>query len=359
MRKIFFILATLLSLSVFAQTDYVYPTEIEYDEEEGLYYFDVYLKGEKIYTGYGMDIQLPSGMTVFEDEEGPYVIMLEEDNMYPKNRQGYSHTVTPYLHGASHLRVACISTSNANFRKTEGGLFRVYVNLDYTGGWPIGGIKIYEALLGQVGNTVYPKDKTFPILLHSGETTLPLSVSASAHWSTCTLPFDAAIPEGVEAYTCEGVDGDVMNLAEETEFKAYTPYILYSETGFSGTVTGTVETTHPAEGYVNSDPLCGAIVPQTAKDGFVMQNLGGEVMFYPIKEGSTFTVPAGKCWVPASQNLAKVRSLDFNIIGTTGIVEKKTMKADNTIYSLDGRIVTEMIPGKIYIQNGEKVLKTK
>lgn len=342
-------------------SDRVFASSLAYDDEYELYYFDVMLEGANLYTAYGMDIQLPIGMEVVDDGETIYVLM--NDPMYPQNKltKKYSHSVTPafpYAEDHSHLRVGCISTKNEDMTSTSGALFRVYVTINYEeNAWPIGSIKVYDAELNKVGQPYDAPDTETIVPLHTGETTLTFNVSDAAKWSTCILPFSASIPEGVKAYTCSSNDEDYIYLTEAESFAAYTPYILYAENGYSGTVSGTVEATIPDEaksGVVESGYLSGAIVPQTATEGYVLQKQDEGVKFYAIGENDSFTIPAGKCWLKMP-NDGYTRFYGFKFEETTSVSEIPTVQSSSLpSFDLSGHCIQN---GKgVIIREGNKVL---
>lgn len=364
MKRILFILALLASCvaASWAQTtttDRVYATALEYDEEVDLHYFDVYLEGENFYTGYGMDIQLPEGLEALEDSGLPIVMMLDadyvDDVIYPIFLKKYTHSVSasfPQKTDKTHVRVGCMSSRNQNFLKTSGGLFRVYCNVTYQGGWPISSIKIYDAELVHVGSYTNPADHATITPIHLGETSLDLSVSAAAHWSTCILPFTTEVPDGVIAYSCDNKDDNYLYLSSVSSLEAFTPYVLYSENGFSGIVTGNVESA-VLEAKRSSGYLNGALVPQTVTEGYVMQMLNGEVKFYAIEAGKSFDFPAGKCWmsVPAASS----RSLGIRTERPVGINGLENAAESSATYDVSGRRANASAKG-IQIHDGKKAL---
>lgn len=340
-------------------TDYLYATGLQYDEEYELYYFDVNLEGENYYTAYGIDILLPSGIEV-ESED----FVLRNDDMYPysgKFKKEYSHTFSPafpYPDDHSHLRVGCLSTKEENLLDTKGTLFRVYVTIDDSKvpAWPVGAIKCYDVELTIDKDHYYDAPVTETIVpVHTDETTLPLKVSPVAKWSTCILPFSTAIPEGVKAYTCSHNDAEYIYLEKAESFAAYTPYILYAENGFDGNVSGTVNTTIPDNaktGVVTSGYLNGAIVPQTATKGLVLQNLAEGVKFYSIKDGDSFTIPAGKCWMNIPENNSNV--LSFKTDDITEGINRITTPATRLSFGLNG--CQQKMDKGVVIKNGKKTL---
>lgn len=112
----------------------------------------------------------------------------------------------------------------------------------------------------------------------------------------------------MQAYRYSSYDeaSSEMHLSSVDALEAYTPYVLHAEGGYSGTVSGTVDPEqYPEAGYVEDGCLCGAIAEQTVTiddNACVLQNLSAGVQFYKV---------------------------------------------------------AEMLPGRMYIRNGEKVIKLK
>jgi hypothetical protein len=173
------------------------------------------------------------------------------------------------------------------------------------------------------------------------------------------LPFDCAIPEGVEAYssseTNSDSNGDYLVLTKATSIQAYTPYILYAPAGYTHQQIGEVNPAAYVEVAV-AGVLRGAIVPQQVSEGYVLQNQGDGVKFYNVN-GEAFTIPEGRCWVVVPNQNSPAFALDRS---TTGIsVVQKSMMKSSDIYDLQGRRVTSPEPGHIYVMDGRKVLKLK
>ena len=144
-------------------------------------------------------------------------------------------------------------------------------------------------------------------------------------------------------------------MTKQSNAKAYTPYILYAANGYSGTLSGAVDESKYSA-TVTDGYLSGTVVPTEVSGGnghYVMQNKGEGPMFYKVTDTS-FSIPAGKCWLTLPANLQG--SVAFRLDGTTGISEVKgesgKMKA---IYDLQGRKVYTPSKG-LYIIDGKKVL---
>lgn len=340
-------------------TDYMYATGLQYDSDLELYYFDVVVQGENLYAAYGVDIQLPAGMEVMSDEDLIYV--LKNDAMYPKNKltKEFYHVFNssfPHPEDHSHLRAGCLGTKDFNSKSDV--LFSVYVTTDYTANtWPIGVIKLYAVELNKVGQAYEAPDKETIVALNSGETTLPLNISSAAKWSTCVLPFATAIPDGVKVYTCSTSDEEYLYLTDVESIEAYKPYVLYAENGYEGNVSGTVNADEcPEAGVVTDGYLCGAVVAQTAKSGYVLQKHDDDVKFYAIGDEDSFTIPAGKCWLnPTGGTQAK--ALKFNVGGNVTAINAAVVSTTSaSVYDVAGRQRQNGDKG-LLIKNGKKIFK--
>lgn len=371
MKKILLLLILLVGLAKgYAESittdDYLYITNITKSATGNSYYFEVCLEGSNIYSGYGVDIQLPQGLEVEERNGSPRVTIVR--NIYPSYYDEdedvtiYTHSVSPSYpdpSDKSHVRVGCLSNLNENLTQTSGTLFRVYITNSCTSTqWPLGAIKLYDVELNKVGQPYNPKsDYSKTVVMYEGESSLPLNISSTVNWGTCILPFSCALPSGVKAYTCNNKDEEYLLLTEVAQLTAYTPYILYSEAGYSGNLSGTVDANeYPAGGFVKSGYLSGAIVPQTVNSGYVLQNLSEGVKFYSCG-GDNFNIPAGKCWVNIDGGSARER-LGFKVENSlTGISNVAESADANAIYTLSGvRVKSAAAPG-LYVVNKKKVMK--
>ena len=113
------------------------------------------------------------------------------------------------------------------------------------------------------------------------------------------------------------------------------------------------------DGIVKSGHLVGTVVQTelTEATSYVMQNQGQGPKFYQVDPASPFVLSAGKCYVemPEGTNVTSLR------IGasTTGIApaQNSTFNSQFSIFNLLGQPVCDMLPGRVYIVNGRKVIK--
>lgn len=359
------LLLCLLAINAQAQlqetTDKITISELTVAPGGDAVYFDVSLSGSSvIYTAYEVTLQLPVGLEV-DYYNGALDVSMRKTSTSPypreEDRDGnitYTHTVAPSFSDGK-LKVMCYSSINADFTSASGDLFRVYVKASpymKPGEAKITSTDVIFSTSSKVGYSVASAE--FPVTV-SATSVVPVSVSSTNQWGSCVLPFAADKPDGVTAYTYGSEYGDYIVLSEASSLEAYRPYLLYAENGYSGTLTGDVDATKYQE-VVTDGLLNGSLVRQQVTDGYVMQNKGNGVKFYNVN-GQTFSIPAGRCWLSASESGAK-QSYGFTF-QTDGIEDVKTPVAssDAEVYSLDGRRISNPQSGCIYIIGGKKVLK--
>lgn len=319
----------------------------------------------QIYTAYQMDILFPPGVDVVVDEDGPYVDLWDGDGcIYPYVRRKLVHSLSSSYGVISNklLRISCSDDMNRVLTATSGKLlyFLVKVSPYLKPGDVVLKVTNLDFITKENAQKYHCKDQT--LTLHAKpESTATLSVSGSSHYGTCVLPFAvSSLPAGVKAYSAKGLDetGQLVVLSEVTQLAAYTPYILYSTSGYSGSLKGTVDANKYGE-VVSDGLLRGAIASQKCKDGYVLQDLGEGAKFYAM-DGVEFLIPEGKCWLEMPAAQASAPQYGIQIGATTAITAPTTsVSAHGKIYTLDGKQVKTMQPGGIYVVNGKKVLKIK
>lgn len=337
------------------------------------YSFTVSLQGSDVtYTAYQVDLQLPSGLEFAFTKSGKLHVSMVKPSIYPysieeeENEEGemvetksYTHTLSCNTFESNTLRVIVYSNANENFTDTSGSLFKVYVKASpYLKPGDVD-IEVKNVKLVTKDETKYePTDYVSTAVKAEATSTVTLKVSAENQYGTCILPFEYILPTdgSLEAYTCDTYNSDVLFLDKVEKMEAYTPYILHSATGFTGTLSGTVDADlYPAEGIVQRGLLTGTIATKELTEGsYVMQNQGNGTKFYRV--GATpFVLAAGKCYVTIPEGIA---TTVFSLGGTTSIeiVQEEAIQAPQTIYDLHGQRVEQMIPGHIYIVDGHKVI---
>lgn len=293
------------------------------------------------YVAFQFDLYLPEGLTV-EQKKGKYNFTFNTDR-----NDGHTFTSAGQTDGA--IRVLAASLSNSCFWEESGDFvyFSVTASERFSGTHDIELTNIYFSTIQGERKTL--SDTKTKVTVSGGNETVAISISAENKWSTCVLPFATELPTGVLAYGSESVSGEYLTLKEEASLKANTPYILFAENGYEGTLEGVKETA--TTNTVTQDLLTGALVNQEITSGYVLQNQGKGCMFYKVN--GTITVPAGKCWLNLTGNRSAIRIHN----GITGIEDVENTEKVGNIYTLDGKSVKKPQSGKVYIVNGKKVMK--
>ena len=202
------------------------------------------------------------------------------------------------------------------------------------------------------GNNVYCNSTATQFELV--ETSKPsITISRSGNWGTIILPFDAAIPEGLTAYSCTGVDdNDKLTLESVDAFKANTPYIIKGTC--DATLTGDAQGTQLS---YTSGLLTGvytaATIPASSGNttNYVLQTQADGQAFYKVD--TDFTATPYKCYLTVTSSEVKAFFLDFGGEDAINGIEAETENAE--IFNLAGQRVNKAQRG-IYIVNGKKVL---
>ncbi len=317
----------------------------------------IYLEGNTNYTAFGADIYLPDGYSFALNRRGnPSVTIDTSDN---SEMLDAAHTYGANIQNDGSLRVTIYSSNSTEFWETSGLLLKVGISASGYAKPGAANIEIRKCFFVTSEGVKYiTADRIISDKVSASTvSTLPFNVSSAAKWSTCILPFSATIPTGVKAYTCTSNDDEYIHLTEANSLSAYTPYILYAENGYTGTLTGTVDPAgYPETGVVNVKYLNGAIVPQTATNGFILQNQSEGVKFYAIADDDSFLIPAGKCWMTLPGSGANgAKALGFKIDGANGIKNTVSIPASSLIFDISGRQQQNVVNG-IIIKNGKKIL---
>lgn len=375
---LFFSLLVLLPACMRAQqlsTDKIVISDLATDDY-GVY-FTVGLEGSRLYTALNMDITMPEGISVADYEGEPDVAIYDSENTvlpFTTDKRGnktWKHNVacTYGIVAPRMLRIACYSDNNDDFASTLGDLFIIYVEVDEeqlaASFCPKPIVTVSGIALVESDNTKHvPADFTcrpFASVIPA-ERTLPLNISRENQIGTLILPFGVdALPQGVKAYAGSTIDeaASELLLTPVTKLDACTPYIVYAPNGYTGTLTGTVDmmAEYPATDVYSQGFLTGVLSTTVVNDGYIMQNQekGEGPMFYNA-EGSSFALPAGRCYLTLPTSFA-AKAVRMRIEGTTGFDNIEIINHDSQIlYDLAGRRVENPTSGGIYISNGKKIV---
>ena len=202
------------------------------------------------------------------------------------------------------------------------------------------------------------------------ENPFELTVSA-AGYATLYLDYNAIIPEGVEVYTANTVDGNRLMMQQVTgTLPANTGVIVRAEQG-----TYTFELSFDEAEAIESNLFRGSVedeyvTPEKNAKYYVLSMKDGVVgMYADALTGGTFKNNAHKAYLVLSPKIGiydeEVDTEDpgmqlsnsyyFDFGGTTAIDPVVTECEENVYYDLNGRRVENPTRG-IYILNGKKIL---
>lgn len=331
----------------------------------------VCLEGSRIYTGYQMDITLPEGIELNYYKGEPDVALYDYDDcIYPftTDRRGnktFTHTLTSSYGevAARTIRITCMSAESENFNSTSGKLLTIYLkasafakpsNVSLT----LTNCKLITFDDKTMKTTGYvPEQTEIGGIKVGNNATVPVSVTSL--WGTLMLPFSASVPSEMKVYSCSSSDTENLILSPASSIKAFTPYIVYSENGFTDNLTGTVSAQdYPTTDIVTAGYLKASVKTQSVTEGYVLQKQGGEVQFYRINSEKPVNIPEGKCWAVLPQQLAAKTSFGIVVDNNTGIASPHASNTSaNGYHTLDGIKVNQVHKGAIYINKGRKVIR--
>ena len=207
---------------------------------------------------------------------------------------------------------------------------------------------------GTCANLVLEDGKPFkaPADFTATSASYTTTINAGAQAGTLCLPFAAAIPEGVSAYTLTYSSGDKAKAtAVEATIPANTPVLLNGsgEKTFTG---ASVDIDADAENVSGS--LTGVFASATVPvNSYVLQKQGENVGFYRVDAGDPITIKPFRAYLTAA---ASARSISITYDGITGINDVKVNKVGekDVYYNLNGQRVSNPTKG-IFIKNGVKV----
>ena len=183
-----------------------------------------------------------------------------------------------------------------------------------------------------------------------------VSVNLTAgKYGTRIFPFTPTLPDGVKAYSCEASSGSTLTLVEVVEPAANTPYILYSEGGYSGealTGWGTATTDSYTTGWLTG-VYTSTDVPINS---YVLQTLNEKQAFYLVSSEDPISAPAYRAYLTVPD--AGVKAFYFNFDDATAIAKIQDSGSkiqDSEIFNLAGQKMSKLQKG-VNIVNGKKVL---
>lgn len=225
---------------------------------------------------------------------------------------------------------------------------------------PCGAKEIYAATSGWSGFENIVEIATFDL-----EVTV-------AGYATLYLDFAVEIPEEVDVYTANAVEGDLLKMEQITDFLPANTGVIVKANEGTYTFSSTGENIAEIEGnLLKGSAESITITAENNTKYYVLSMVDGEVGMYlaELSDGA-FLNNANKAYLPLYRNTLGVydgnidtsnggqlsNGFRFDFGGTTGI---ENVKGENgnvkTMYDLQGRKVEKPTEG-IYIINGKKIL---
>ena len=323
-----------------------------------IYQTDIIAAGEYgYYWDFQMVINVPEGISIAQKRSGraPNYTYTNDITLNSDRYYELSVAVSAAMPDATSIKIGTQNTVGAYYQDDENGnvveeLFTIGLVADPSmknGTYTIDLSDVIFAKQNDHVGTRPAEPATATLTVTGGQAaegeiqyTLP-----EAGMGTLILPYAAALPEGVSAYRCTGVEGTSVVLEGQSEITANTPLLLAGTPG-TYTFTGTSEA---AENSYTSGVMTGVLQAEEITSGYVLQQQEGVTGFYRV--GSSITVPANRCYLNVDSNV-KMLSLKFIEDGVETV--KKALE-DDEAFDLGGRRVTRTQKG-VYIRNGKKVI---
>ena len=186
-------------------------------------------------------------------------------------------------------------------------------------------------------------------------------VVTEAGYATIMLPFAAAVPDDVEAYTVDDVVGTTLTMNKVELLAANTPYVLKgAETDVTLSGYGVAK-----KNTYDNGQLTGTYTEVTATAGtYVLQNLEGKVAFYKVAADSEPTIGANRAYLTMPASAPEINALYFPTLGDeTAAAEVKVADAVVDVLTINGVVVRKGVKASealrglkrgLYIVGGEK-----
>lgn len=179
---------------------------------------------------------------------------------------------------------------------------------------------------------------------------------SAAQYATMVIPFDASIPEGVQAFNLKSIDNETIGKSDPlASITANSPVMIKNEGTFDFTASN-VAIAATDEGELDNYFLHGgySTMNVAADDGnYVLQNNDNGVNFYLVT-GTPASLKPFRAYLKAPSS---ARVLYIGLDDTTGLnnVKGKMEDLNGEVYNLQGQRFSQPTKG-LYIVNGKKVI---
>lgn len=182
--------------------------------------------------------------------------------------------------------------------------------------------------------------------------TYTTTISPAAQAGTLCLPFAAAIPEDVTAYTLTYQSGDNATATEvETTIPANTPVLLNG----SGEVTFTGSGAVSASATNESGALKGVFEAGTVPEGsYVLQKKDNKLAFFKVGS-TTINIKPFRAYLTAQAGARLGITFADETTGIETLDNLTISPVDHSVYNLKGQRIGQPTKG-LYIVNGKKVV---
>ena len=322
MKTIFMMLALLTAVQASAQTE---TLKVWMDDvtmtADGKTVTRLYVMENDVvdYTAFSLSLIVPKGVTIAKVKSGRNTV-----NDIRLTERLNDHTIScNMLSDGRTIKIISSSPSNSNFYPDDvdgnvmDSIFSIglvadpaMVNGNYT-------IEIKDCkFVLQDATAAQPQEAvTASMKVTGGVDGLAINYEMTeVGVGTLILPFDASLPQGLDAFVCSSLDGDLLILTEQESIKANTPLIV---TGLPGTYTFVGASVASEKCY--SDGILTGVMEQTqVNEGYVLQNLNGLTGFYRVNPDKPVEVSAYRCYM---NNVTEADCVRIMFGNETGIGE--------------------------------------
>lgn len=181
------------------------------------------------------------------------------------------------------------------------------------------------------------------------------AVSTSLGYKTLVLPYDCDVPDGFEAYEVGSLTGNTLNMVKVQTTTAGKPVILKNAgTAAMAAMNVTINATNGA--MLDNGMLEGTYTEMLAPVGsYVLQNIGGNVAFYPVAEGKQPKVGAFRAYLTAGASQAKALNLNFD--GTVTGIDAVEADMEVMTYNINGQRISNNSKGLRIVRSANGVVK--
>lgn len=194
---------------------------------------------------------------------------------------------------------------------------------------------------------------------------ITINFTMNAEYGTMCLPCPSEKFSNMQAYKCNGCNGQILNLDEFTgNYLAYQPYIIKGAKGDYTVIGWLKNPSSTTEGWLTGVTSDGVKVPTNS---YILALYNDKIGFYQIENGADFICEKYKCYLTdpdddgSASGSDSARAFYFDEADDdteTGIsIFTDDIDADDIVaYDLSGRRVEGKKAG-IYIVNGKKVIR--